>query len=209
MPGHAASDRPPARLPWRRQRPRWRPAELPIASCRCGLRTFFLASARSCCRWRVRRSAVRRLFPPADAASICAPFGRRGAGQCDQFCFRGAVENARPGGARRVFAGQRRLQAFLHQELAGPARRCRCWCPAPRQSGCHSSPRPHPRRPPSAGSAPSAAWAACFSPDQLVEPIAFLRAELDHVFLDGNLFRGHESPPSLRRQRVRDPPQNQ
>ncbi len=33
--------------------------------------------------------------------------------------------------------------------------------------------------------------------DQLVEPIAFLRVEPDHVFLDGNLFPGHESPPSL------------
>src|ERR1700719_2456383 len=33
--------------------------------------------------------------------------------------------------------------------------------------------------------------------DQLVESIAFLRVESDHVFLDGNLFPGHESPPSL------------
>src|SRR4029077_18866652 len=36
--------------------------------------------------------------------------------------------------------------------------------------------------------------------DQLVESIAFLHVEPDHVFLDfldGNLFPGHESPPSL------------
>ena len=33
--------------------------------------------------------------------------------------------------------------------------------------------------------------------NQLVESIAFLRIEPDHVFLDGNLFPGHESPPSL------------
>ena len=33
--------------------------------------------------------------------------------------------------------------------------------------------------------------------NQLVESIAFLRVEPDHVFLDGNLFPGHESPPSL------------
>src|SRR5204862_7061803 len=33
--------------------------------------------------------------------------------------------------------------------------------------------------------------------DQRVEPIAFLRVEPDHVFLDGDLFPGHESPPSL------------
>src|SRR5947209_6313032 len=30
--------------------------------------------------------------------------------------------------------------------------------------------------------------------NQLVESIAFLRVEPDHVFLDGNLFPGHESP---------------
>src|SRR3984893_3150241 len=35
------------------------------------------------------------------------------------------------------------------------------------------------------------------SQNQLVESIAFLRVEPDHVFLDGNLFPGHESPPSL------------
>jgi hypothetical protein len=33
--------------------------------------------------------------------------------------------------------------------------------------------------------------------NQLVESIVFLRVEPDHVFLDGNLFPGHESPPSL------------
>jgi len=33
--------------------------------------------------------------------------------------------------------------------------------------------------------------------DQRVEPIAFLHVEPDHVFLDGDLFPGHESPPSL------------
>jgi hypothetical protein len=33
--------------------------------------------------------------------------------------------------------------------------------------------------------------------NQLVESIVFLRVEPDHVFLDGNFFPGHESPPSL------------
>src|SRR5208337_4291251 len=37
---------------------------------RWGLRRFFLASDRSCCRWRSRRSAVRRPSPPKDAGSI-------------------------------------------------------------------------------------------------------------------------------------------
>ena len=35
---------------------------------RCGLRVFFSASARSCCRWRVRRSSVRR--PPLPAVAM-------------------------------------------------------------------------------------------------------------------------------------------
>ena len=37
---------------------------------RCGLRMFFLASARSCCRWRARQCAVRQPSPRADAGSI-------------------------------------------------------------------------------------------------------------------------------------------
>src|ERR1700680_3902401 len=36
---------------------------------RCGLRMFFLASARSCCRWRARQCAVRRPSPRAGAGS--------------------------------------------------------------------------------------------------------------------------------------------
>jgi hypothetical protein len=44
---------------------------------------------------------------------------------------------------------------------------------------------------------------------QRVEPFPLLIAELNHIPLLGNLFRGHESSPSLRSQRVRDLPQNQ
>src|SRR5437660_1068143 len=36
---------------------------------RCGLRMFFLASARSCCRWRARQCAVRRPSPRAGGGS--------------------------------------------------------------------------------------------------------------------------------------------
>ena len=52
--------------------------------------------------------------------------------------------------------------------------------------------------PPSTGCAPSSAAGrnACLC-ELLVEFIAFLRVEPDHVFLDGNLFPGHELPPSL------------
>jgi hypothetical protein len=35
--------------------------------------------------------------------------------------------------------------------------------------------------------------------DELIESGAFLRAQPDHVLLDGNLFAGHESSPSLDR----------
>src|SRR5208282_5144141 len=41
------------------------------------------------------------------------PLGSRRAGQSDQFRLGGSVENPRPGGVRIVFAGQRRLEAFL------------------------------------------------------------------------------------------------
>ena len=41
---------------------------------RCGLRVFFSASARSCCRWRVRRSSVRR--PPLPAVAMSNVPGR-------------------------------------------------------------------------------------------------------------------------------------
>src|SRR4029077_17502236 len=40
---------------------------------------------------------------------------------------------------------------------AWSARQWRCWCPAPRRSGCRSSLRPHPICPPSTGCAPSSA----------------------------------------------------
>jgi hypothetical protein len=54
-----------------------------------------------------------------------------------------------------------------------------------------------PIRPPSAGCAPSSAAGrnATFA-DQLVELGAFLDAQPHYVFLDGNLFPDHESPPS-------------
>src|SRR5277367_6385137 len=45
--------------------------------------------------------------------------------------------------------------------------------------------------------------------DQRVELLSLLIAELYHVPLLGNPFRGHEASPSLRSHRVRDLPQNQ
>ncbi len=43
---------------------------------RCGLRVFFSASARSCCRWPVRRSSVRR--PPLPTVAMSSVRGRLG-----------------------------------------------------------------------------------------------------------------------------------
>jgi hypothetical protein len=45
--------------------------------------------------------------------------------------------------------------------------------------------------------------------DQPVEPVALLRAELHNILLYGSLFRGHDASPSLRRNRFREPHQNQ
>src|SRR6266478_3039292 len=135
---------------------------------RCGLRMFFLASARSCCRWRARQSAVRQPSPRADAGSIwqSLPGPERGSARSVLLPPRRRKSDA--GVQRRgdpavapAFARIRyvRLQqdARLRQQLGG-----------------------------------TLAFA-----NQLVESIAFLRVEPDHVFLDGNLFPGHESPPSL------------
>ena len=119
-------------------------------------------------------------------------------GQCDQFCFRRAVENPRPGGVGIVFAGQHRLQPFLDQLAPGPLdsgdagvqrRGNPAVTPArARIRYVRLQEDPHLRQ--------QLGGTLAFA-DQLVEPIAFLRVEPDHVFLDGNLFPGHESPPSL------------
>ena len=173
-----------------RQRLRWRPANHPLLLAMRFENVFFsvrpivLSLARSTmCSSTTFSSSRRRLHlakPPAEEVSAinfasAAPSKIRGRRSWDCIC------------------GQHRLQPFLNQ-LAPVRSTVAMLCPAPRQSGCHSSPRPHPIHPPSRGCAPSSATGGTLAfPDQLVEPIAFLRDEPNHVFLDGNLFPGHES----------------
>ena len=123
--------------------------------------------------------------------------GRR-EGQRDQFCFCCAVENPRPGGIGIVFAPQHRLEPLLDQLASGPL-----------DSGNAGVQR---RGNPAVAPAFTALRYVCLQQDaglrqqlggtlafadQLVESIAFLRAQPHYVLLDGNLFPGHESPPSL------------
>src|SRR5580693_4421255 len=165
---------------------------------RCGLRMFFLAFARSCCRWRARQCAVRRPSPRAGAGSN----GRNPPGP-ERVSVRSALLPPR----RRKCVDGRNWDCIYGSTLprtlprpagAWSARYWRCWCPAPRQSGCRSNLRPHPTRPPSRECAPSSAAAQNLTfADQLIELGTFLRGQPHYVLLDGDLFPGHESPPSL------------
>src|SRR5450631_1045148 len=135
---------------------------------RCGLRMFFLASARSCCRWRARQWAVRR------------PSSRAGAGS-----------NGRT-------PPQHRLEPLLDQLAPGPLdsgdagvqRRAN-----PAVAPAFAELR-YVRLQQDAGLRQQPGGTLAFA-DQLVELGAILRAQPHYVLLDGNLFPDHESPPSL------------
>jgi hypothetical protein len=76
----------------------------------------------------------------------------------------------------------------------------RCWYPAPRRSGCRSSPHPLTTRQPSTGCRLRQKLGRTLAfVDQVVESRAFVRAQPHNLSLDGNLLRGTESPPSLGR----------
>jgi hypothetical protein len=137
------------------------------------------------------------LLKQTQAPSGKALRGRR-EGQRDQLCFCRAVENTRPGGVGIVFAGQHGLEPLLDELPPGPL-----------DSGDagvqrRSDPAVAPafariryvRLQEDARLRQQLGGTLAFT-DQLAESIAFLRVEPDHVFLDGNLFPAHESPPSL------------
>ena len=155
---------------------------------------FFLASARSCCRWRARQCAVRRPSPRGDAGSTSKACRGRREGQRDQFCFRRAVENPPPGGVRVVFAGRHRLEPFLDELAPGRSTVAMLVSSA---AAIRLSLQPSPASDTSAFKRMRAFvsnWAERL-PLRInsSSSIAFLRVEPDHVFLDGNLFPGHES----------------
>ena len=73
---------------------------------RCGLRLFFLASARSCCRWHARRCSTPRpdLLEQHAALHLCPALPGAGeTGQRDQFRLRRAVENPHTGHQHRHY----------------------------------------------------------------------------------------------------------
>ena len=123
--------------------------------------------------------------------------GRR-EGQRDQFCFRHAIENPRSGRIGIVFTPQHRLEPFLDQLPPGPlhggdAGVQRRGDPAVAPAFARIR---YVRLQQDARLRQQLGGTLAFA-DQRVEPIAFLHVEPDHVFLDGDLFPGHESPPSL------------
>src|SRR5271167_2915897 len=149
--------------------------------CRCGRRRFFLASARSCCRWLGQRSSVPRPALPAVATSTA--------------CDPSAVWN-RP---RQSASPRHGIEAFFHQLLAGPSNGVDAGIEGDgdfavppsfaslrgislQQNAC-------------LGQLPGRVLTGTY---QRVEPFPLLIAELHHVSLLGNLFRGHEASPSLR-----------
>ena len=130
------------------------------------------------------------------------PFGMplRGWPACqrDQFCFRHAVENPRPGGVRIIFAGQHGLEPFLDQlapgaKDIGDAGIQRLGDPAVAPALARLR---HVGLQQDAGLRQQLGRTLALV-DQVIELRAFVRAQPHNVFLDGNLFRGHESPPAL------------
>src|SRR5258708_219194 len=165
---------------------------------RCGLRMFFLAFARSCCRWRARQCAVRRPSPRAGAGSN----GRNPPGP-ERVSVRSALLPPRhrkcvDGRNWDCIYGSPPPRILPRPAGAWSARYWRCWCLAPRQSGfapAFARIR-HVRLQENARLRQQLRRTLTFA-DQLIELGTFLRGQPHYVLLDGDLFPGHESPPSL------------
>ena len=129
----------------------------------------------------------------------CAPLRRLRTGQCGQFGLSGAIEDAWPGRGGRALWGQHGIEPFFDQlptnsgdsHQAGIQRRSDL-AVAPSFAcltsiGLQQDPRP--------GQLPRRVLATL---DQRIQTLPFFRTELHDILLYGNLFRGHESAPSLR-----------
>ena len=97
-----------------------------------------------------------------------------------------------------MFAGQGRLEAALHKELTGPCdgvdAGVECFGDltiAPAVSGLRGVRLEQDARLEQLTRRPLALL------DQCIQPIALVGAELDDVFLDARLFRGHDASPQL------------
>src|SRR4029077_15599708 len=105
-------------------------------------------------------------------------------------------EKQRPGRSWRMLVGQGRLEAFLHQSLAGPGNRVDGGLQRPGNLavtpalaglagiGLQQDTRPD-----------QLACTMFAATDQRVELFALRVAELHDVLLHGGLFRGHDSSP--------------
>src|SRR5437899_3568139 len=165
---------------------------------RCGLRMFFLASARSCCRWRARQCAVRQPSPRADAGSIWQSLPGPERASARSVLLPPRRRKSAAGRSSSCICGPTPPRTFLDQLAPGPldsgdAGVQRRGDPALAPAFARI---PYVRLQQAARPRQQLGGTLAFA-NQLVESIAFLRVEPDHVFLDGNLFPGHESPPSL------------
>ncbi len=117
---------------------------------RWGLSVFFLASARSCCRWPAQRcSAPRRSLPEAVASISRVPLGapnRPGQPASPRLLHQRCVFWRRLANACRSAQHRRPLPPAA----GAPEQLCRRWSPGLRQFGCHSRLRRRPTHPPSA-----------------------------------------------------------
>jgi len=133
----------------------------------------------------------------------CAPLGRLRTGQRSEFGLGGTIEDALPGLSGRALRGQHRLEPFFHQLLtnSGNSHEAGVQCrsdPAVAPSfpcltciGLQQDARP--------GQLPRRVLATL---DQAIQTLSLLRAELHDILFYSDLFRGHESAPSLHRGRI-------
>ena len=134
------------------------------------------------------------LLPRADAGSIWQSLPGPERGSARSVLLPPRRRKSAAGRSTSCICGPTPPRTLPRPAGAWSARQWRCWCPAPRRSGCRSSLRPHPICPPSTGCAAFvSSWA-----ERLPLRINSLkvdrvppRVEPDHVFLDGNLFPGH------------------
>src|ERR1700677_1805667 len=92
-------------------------------SFRCGLRMFFLACARWCCRWPARRCSTRRPCLPAFAASILRSLQAAVSRPMRSAWPRWRHRNPRSGGVRRSLRCEHTLDPFFNELLADPGNR--------------------------------------------------------------------------------------
>ena len=179
--------------------------------CRCGLRMFFLASARLCCRWRGRQCAAPRR-PPSSSCNVhrLRPLG--GSEQASAISFASAAPSKMRGLAE---AGE-----CLRTRTASKPSSTSCWrvratvsTLVSRASAIWLSLHPSPasgdvsfQQNACLGQLPGRVFAHTY---QRVETLPLLIAERHYVLLHGNPFRGHDASPSLRSYRFGKSPRNQ